>query len=173
MYVQPARLTRDDWAVLAEAAAWARSNVSVLVDTHWIGGDPGNLEVYGWASWTPAKGIVSLRNPDDKEKTFPLDIAAAFELPPGAARVFTLERPWKDEAALPTLTARAGVPLALSLKPFEIATFGCKPESVPQPAQVVPAVKQTDDCSFVHLRPDPPFVPHARGNGQAGRGNNH
>ncbi len=25
----------------------------ILVDTHWIGGDPGQLQVYGWAAWSP------------------------------------------------------------------------------------------------------------------------
>ena len=33
---------------------WSRSNaMDVLVDTHWVGGEPFKLEVYGWASWTP------------------------------------------------------------------------------------------------------------------------
>ena len=32
-------------------------------------GDPAWLEVYGWASWTPRKGILVLRNPSDHEQT--------------------------------------------------------------------------------------------------------
>ena len=30
----------------------------MLVDTHWIGGDPTALEIYGWASWNKDKAIL-------------------------------------------------------------------------------------------------------------------
>ncbi len=73
LYIQPDKLTDDDWRVLAEAAKWSRANADVLVDTHWIGGDPARLEVYGYASWSPRKGVVMLRNPDDREQTFRLE----------------------------------------------------------------------------------------------------
>ena len=66
LYIQPSKLTDADWSVLAEAAKWSRANADVLVDTHWIGGDPSKLEVYGFASWSPRKGIVMLRNPDEQ-----------------------------------------------------------------------------------------------------------
>jgi hypothetical protein len=71
--------------VLAEAAKWSRANTSVLKDTHWIGGDPSKLEVYGRASWARAKGILVLRNPSDTAQDFSLDIGKAFELPKNAA----------------------------------------------------------------------------------------
>ena len=66
MYVTPSLLSNADWDNLAEAAKWSRDNADVLVDTHWIGGDPAQLEVYGWASWNPRKAILVLRNPSDK-----------------------------------------------------------------------------------------------------------
>jgi hypothetical protein len=88
LYVTPSLLTSKDWDVLAEAARWSRTNAAVLKDTHWIGGDPGKLEVYGWASWTPQKGIVVLRNPSDHVQEFSLDVGRAFELPrPRAAEL--------------------------------------------------------------------------------------
>ena len=74
LYIQPDKLTPRDWAVLAEAAKWSRANADVFVDTHWIGGDPSRLEVYGYASWSPRKGIVMLRNPDDQAHEFTLDV---------------------------------------------------------------------------------------------------
>ena len=54
MYVTPT-LTSGEWETLAEAAKWSRRNAGTLVDTHWLGGDPRKLEVYGWASWSPEK----------------------------------------------------------------------------------------------------------------------
>ena len=60
----------DDWDVLAEAAKWSRENAQTLKDSHWIGGDPARLEVYGWASWSHEKAIVTLRNPSDQPQDF-------------------------------------------------------------------------------------------------------
>ena len=82
MYISPSLLTKKDWDVLAEAAKWSRANADTLVDTHWIGGDPAMLEVYGWASWSPRKGIVVLRNPSDKAQDFVLDVNRALSCRP-------------------------------------------------------------------------------------------
>ena len=85
MYITPRLLDQQNWDDLAEAANWSRRNADVLVDTHWIGGDPGEGKVYGWAAWSPRLGILTLRNPTDKPATFAADPQALFELPPGAA----------------------------------------------------------------------------------------
>jgi len=127
LYVQPDKLTTNDWGVLAEAAKWSRANADVLVDTHWIGGDPGKLEVYGCASWSPRKGIVMLRNPDDQPHEFALDVGAAFELPAGAPTKHVLRSPWAEDAAKPALPAEAGQPLKLKLQPFEIVILEAMP----------------------------------------------
>jgi hypothetical protein len=120
LYIQPGRLTPQDWKVLAEAAKWSRANADVLVDTHWIGGDPARGEAYGYASWAPRKGIIMLRNPEGEPQEFTLDVGAAFELPAGTPGRFTLRRPWAEDAQKPQFTAMAGRPLRLTLKPFEV-----------------------------------------------------
>jgi hypothetical protein len=119
LYIEPGKLTAEDWDVLAEAAKWSRANADVLVDTHWIGGDPAQMEVYGYVSWTPRKGIVMLRNPDDHPHDFVLDVGIAFELPTGAPGSFTLVSPWAEDAQKPHLKAEAGRPVRLTLMPFE------------------------------------------------------
>ena len=128
LYIQPGRLTADDWAVLAEAAKWSRANADVLLDTHWISGDPGKGEPYGYASWSARKGIVMVRNPDDRPREFDLDVGPAFALPPGAATRYALRSPWADDAARPALQAEAGKPLKLALKPFEVMVFDATPQ---------------------------------------------
>ena len=128
LYIQPGKLTADDWAVLAEAAKWARANVGVLADTHWIGGDPGQLEVYGYASWSPRKGTVMLRNPDEQAHDFALDVGAIFELPAGAAAKYALKSPWAEDAQKPVLAVEVGKPVQLTLKPFEILEFDAVPQ---------------------------------------------
>ena len=51
------------WTEIADAIKWQRNNADVLPDIHWVGGNPGNAEVYGWASWNGRKATVALRNP--------------------------------------------------------------------------------------------------------------
>ena len=115
LYITPSLLSATDWDTLAEAARWSRSNASTLVDTHWIGGDPGSNQAYGWASWSPAKAILTLRNPSSQAQDITLDPAVAFELPPGAPTRFTTKmvleparravpprRPWRRSTRTPS-----------------------------------------------------------------------
>ena len=85
------------------------ANADVLVDTHWIGGDPGKLEVYGFASWMPRKGIVMLRNPDDRPQEFRLDVHSAFH-PPGAFAKFVFKSPWAEDRDKPAMPVEDGIP---------------------------------------------------------------
>jgi hypothetical protein len=123
LYVQPGKLTPADWQVLAEAARWSRANADTLVDTHWVGGDPGRGEVYGYASWTPHKAILMLRNPDERPQEFVLNVRTAFELPPGAKGEFRLKSPWTEDAVRPLVEAKAGKLVTLALKPFEVVVL--------------------------------------------------
>ena len=127
MYTHPSVMTPKTWDTLAEAANWSRANAHVLVDTHWVGGDPAKDEVYGWASWTPRKGILTLRNPDDQAHLIRLDIAKVFELPEGAAQNYRLKSPWQDQAQLPAIEVIAGRIHEFKLQPFEVLVFDATP----------------------------------------------
>jgi hypothetical protein len=126
MYVTPT-LADAQWDVLAEAARWSRRNAATLVDTHWLGGDPKQLEVYGWASWSPHRGIVTLRNPSSRQQTFGLDVGRAFELPPEAPRQYSARSPWVRDSGKQTLTMRAGADRPILLAPFEVVTLEAEP----------------------------------------------
>jgi hypothetical protein len=128
MYITPSLLTEANWNDLAEAAKWSRANADVLKDTHWIGGDPAWLEVYGWASWTPAKGIMVLRNPSDRPKTIRIKLQDAFELPPGAAQAYLAKSPWKEDASRRALVLRAQEPHEFDLAPFQVLTLDLTPQ---------------------------------------------
>ena len=109
-----------------------RTNASVLVDTHWIGGDPAELEIYGWASWSPAKAILVLRNPSDHEQSIDVDIARALELPRGAAQGYAARSPWKDDAAnsASPIVLAAGQPHRFTLAPFQVLVLEAIPVSL-------------------------------------------
>ncbi|GAA0713703.1 enterotoxin [Dokdonella soli] len=124
MYVSPDLLTAQNWDDLAAAAKWARERAAVLRDSHWIGGDPARLQVYGWASWAPGRAVVALRNPGDQPQEFALDVEHALELPQGATR---------DWIATPVYTLGAPQPLhagqatPLKLQPFEVRVWDLAP----------------------------------------------
>jgi hypothetical protein len=126
MYVTPV-LTSSEWDTLAECAKWSRANAATLVDTHWVGGDPKQLEPYGWASWANGTGIVTLRNPSDRRQRFALDVQSAFELPPDAPRSYGARSPWKGEDANAELRLTAGRESTIELAPFEVITLEATP----------------------------------------------
>ena len=129
MYITPGLLDKQNWDDLAEAAKWSRENADVLVDTHWIGGDPARGEVYGWASWTARLGILTLRNPSDKPAELALNLKTAFELPDSTADRFQLKVPWKNAAELPPFELSSRETHKFNLRPFEILTLEAKANS--------------------------------------------
>ena len=133
MYMTPNLLSQENWDDLAEAAKWARANADTLVDTHWVGGAPADRQVYGWASWSPKKGILTLRNPSARVQSIDIDPAKVFELPVGAAQSYTVVSPFKDQT-LNVAKLHAGAVTAFKLQPFEVLVIEALPD---QPGQVI------------------------------------
>ena len=123
MYISSNLLSPANWDDLAEAARWSRANAATLVDTHWVGGDPAALEMYGWAAWSPGKAILSLRNPSDQEQTLTLDVAAALELPATAPQRYRASSPWRSDAGKTAEILEAGQEHVFRLAPFEVVNL--------------------------------------------------
>jgi len=126
MYITPSLLSTQNWDVLAETAKWSRANADVLKDSHWIGGDPARLEVYGWASWSPEKAILTLRNPSDHPQEFTASLASLLELPGAGARTFKASSPWKD-GAKQSFSISSQEPHEFHLQPFQVLTLELTP----------------------------------------------
>lgn len=124
LYITPSMLNKAKWDTLAQAAKWSRDNASVLVDTHWIGGDPTALEAYGWASWSKDKAILGLRNPSDKPQTYYLNLVKDFELPQGATSQFTLKPVYGNNSTIPANYKEAVV---ITLKSLETVVLEATP----------------------------------------------
>jgi hypothetical protein len=134
LYISPQRMTGPMWDLLAEGARWSRGNADVLCDVHWLGGDPGKAEVYGFAAWSPRQGMLALRNPAAQAGAIEVEVGKAFELPHGAPRAYRLQSPWKSPAAA-EITLRAGQPRRFDLAGFEVMVF----DAAPLPANASPA----------------------------------
>jgi hypothetical protein len=122
LYLSPDLMTPEAWDQVAEAIRWNQRNAEVLVDAHWVGGDPGNLEVYGWAAWYRDRLTLTLRNPDDREQTFTLEPVQTFELPAEAPQNWELHPAYADQGG-DAQTLRAGERVTFTLKPFEVLVF--------------------------------------------------
>ncbi len=129
MYLTPSLLAPADWDTLAESARWSRANAATLVDTHWVGGDPGNGAVYGWAAWGLSKAILTLRNPSPRPQSLALDPQLVFELPPGASGRFRARSPWAADRAQPAIDLRAHHARTFHLRPFEVLVLEATPTS--------------------------------------------
>jgi hypothetical protein len=127
MYITPSLLSPQDWDVLAEAAKWSRANAATLKDSHWIGGDPAQLEVYGWAAWSKEKAIITLRNPSDQAQDFTGTLATLLELPAGSATSFTAHSPWKSDSSQVSVRMTANEQHVFHLQPFQVLTLDMAP----------------------------------------------
>ena len=95
-YITPQFMSETWWDILAKGVKWIKANESTLMDSHWIGGDPGEgthygntrgpaKDIYGYAALGKKKGIVILRNPSDKAQSYKLVLDDVLEMP-GAAK---------------------------------------------------------------------------------------
>ena len=129
MYITPTLLSANDWDVLAEAAKWSRDNAQTLKDSHWIGGDPARLEVYGWASWSREKAILTLRNPSDQPQDFTASLATLLELPEDSRPTYAARSPWKADSAEGPLSIPSRQEHQFHLRPFQVLTLELVPSS--------------------------------------------
>ena len=126
LYITPELLSQQDWDVIAQAAKWARNHTDVLVDTHWVGGDPGQSQIYGYASWVPQKGVLVLRNPNEKENSITMDMAEVFELSASADKRYVLTSPQQSNQTV-RITVEAGKPHTFTMKPYEVLVLDAMP----------------------------------------------
>ena len=79
-----------------------------------------NLEVYGFASWNGAKGVLALRNPSSQPLDFSVNLQKILELQPSEKGKFRLKSPWKEDADKPFRTMQSDHPESITLEPFEL-----------------------------------------------------
>lgn len=120
LYVSPDVPTTRMLDELAAAAGWARANADTLIDTHWVGGNPGEGDVYGWASWQPGKGILVLRNPLSRAQSFAFTPRDVLELPAGTAGSTVMRPVYPRDRAVPGNAFAVGSTCSLELDPFEV-----------------------------------------------------
>jgi hypothetical protein len=130
MYITPDLLTTEDWNMLADSARWSRAHAETLKDTHWVGGDPDKLEIYGWAAWSSNLSLITLRNPSDKPQQYMLDLAKVLELKRDAPERYHVHGVWSDVKDWQPDVVRTELrdrPFVVELAPFEVLTLEAEP----------------------------------------------
>lgn len=118
------------WGDLADCIKWQRYNADVLMDAHWVGGDPwtgSKAEVYGWAAWNGVKSCLTLRNGANGSQTISITLREALEIPAGFSGSIVLNRAFGDQEALTGLEEGVAIdidqPLTLTLDGSSVYVF--------------------------------------------------
>lgn len=123
LYVNPHLLNAKDWDCLRDAANWSRNYKEELADIHWVGGDPAKGEVYGYAGWAAKKGVLTLRNPTSKTKTFVLNVKQALDIPAGSNDNYQ----FFDARTASKKTLYKGKTFVVKLAPHEVKVMNGRP----------------------------------------------
>ncbi|CAE8636700.1 unnamed protein product [Polarella glacialis] len=137
LQVQPELLAPAHWDALASAVNVSRQNRELLLDSHWIGGDPAKGDAYGYASYAcpPCAGLLSWRNPLAETRSVEFTLRSALALPqswPGGAvgGRWRMQPIWAvpssiEESLLPSSweAVLLDQPLVLQLKGLELRAF--------------------------------------------------
>ena len=126
MYINPHKLNQTNWDCLAKAIHWAKENEDIMADTHWVGGSPADGHIYGFASWSPKKAILSLRNPTAKKQTIKIDVANVFEIPDNYSDDYNFYDARTDDNS--AIVAH-GKSAEITLQPFEVKVFNAYPKN--------------------------------------------
>jgi len=137
LYISPAFLTSSEWDELSASIKFARAYQQTLIDTHWVGGNPDNDEVYGWAAWRRSSVEVAgtsgnnhsctltLRNPSLHSRSLQLEPTAIFELPhfvSESVATFDLQSVYAEQRVR-KVTLRVGQQTTLTFAPYEVLSF--------------------------------------------------
>jgi hypothetical protein len=148
LYISPSLMNQQNWDDLAEAAKWARKNADTLLDVHWIGGNPYENKVYGFAAWSPDHSSLTLRNPSEEEQSIVFSLREILELPEGFTGKMKVKCPFSikivdGKAQLPQrlmlTTKSVDQKMKIKMKPFEVLVFDLIPiveeKTIVKPAQ--------------------------------------
>jgi hypothetical protein len=164
LYITPELLNDAHWKVLGKAAAWAQQNQHRLINTVYVGGDPGAGAVYGYVSWADGHAIVTVRNPDRAKQLLevPFDRSVYFRGEAGhdyRARViypFVEVMPWKLVSGQPIeIKVPGDSVMVLEIEPgTSVCTSPARPDPLP-----ASRAESGDGTFLLHLNiPDEDFA---------------
>ena len=118
------------WKDLADCIKWQKKNADVLMDAHWVGGNPWNgskAAIYGWAAWNGKKSCLTLRNGATTAQSITLTLREALEIPANLEGSIVMTKAFTDQLTLSGLTEGTGIdidtPLTITLPASSVYVF--------------------------------------------------
>lgn len=98
LYYSYNMFNKAKWRINADALRFVRNNFHILKTSRFIGSAPSTGGVYGYSSWADNGGIVSLRNPANREQKYVLTLDKSIGTPEKAENMKrTLILPYNDQ----------------------------------------------------------------------------
>jgi hypothetical protein len=148
LYITVELLDEEHWKVLGKAAAWAQNNQHRLMNTVYVGGDPGAGAAYGYVSWVEGRAILAVRNPDRREQKLqvPFDRSVYFREEAG--------RPYRARAIYPFVEPMpwklvSGQPISISVPGDSVMLFEIEPGAPEVESSICPASLPTSGFHVV------------------------
>ncbi|WP_214071785.1 hypothetical protein [Mucilaginibacter sp. dw_454] len=116
LYVNPHKLSSNDWNTIRDAANWSKAHKKQLADIHWVGGDPAKGQVYGYAGWADNKGVLTLRNPTAIPQSISVNVKQVFEIPADLSDNYS----FYDARTSSDGKTYAGKTIVVKLTPYEV-----------------------------------------------------
>lgn len=134
LYLTPSMMNEKAWDDVAEAIRWSQRFADVLADTHWVGGNPAQGQVYGYASWRGDRGAtLALRNPSSRPQI--IQVTKDFFEPLPGRKVGRLTASYANQRVR-ELPLDEGDACEVELLPFEVLVFDTRYDGgAPAPAQ--------------------------------------
>ncbi|HFI0796548.1 TPA: discoidin domain-containing protein, partial [Streptococcus suis] len=143
-YYSPSMLDDAKWQVNGEAVKWIESNFETLRNSVFHGGQPREGEVYGYSAWDTDNGIVSIRNPIDREQTYELQLNRIVGMREGTANMYrttVLGDKRHDTSAV----TNYGDTVRITLRPYESVVFQYSKVQDTRPAELFEAKAVADN----------------------------
>ncbi|MFN8569308.1 MAG: discoidin domain-containing protein [Kouleothrix sp.] len=128
------------WDRLAKYLKWSRPLSDLLSDSHWVGGNPASGAVYGYASYSPSKAVLALRNPAATAQTFALNPQSVFELYPGTPTSYQFS---EIDNGTGSFVAQSGSISNVTIPPYGVYVFEAVPFTGATPTPVPPTATST------------------------------
>ena len=111
------------WDCLARYATWARQNIDILTDSRMIG-SPAAGSVYGYASYSPARSIYSVRNPNSAALNYAVNPQTLFVLPGDTTQSYLFT---EIDGLTGNFTASRASPYTITVPAYSVYVFQATP----------------------------------------------
>ncbi|WP_217809250.1 discoidin domain-containing protein [Enterococcus sp. 5B3_DIV0040] len=158
-YYSPSMMDDEKWLVNGEAVNWIEKNYETLKHSKFHGGVPGHGEVYGYSAWDETNGILSIRNPINKEQKYKLKLDRLVGVREGTRNMHRTIILGDNRHNTKELM-NYGDEVSITLKPYETVIFQYTKEADQTSANLVHVSTKKNQTIILEFN-EPIFINHS------------